>query len=88
MGYRIELGEIEANINAFDKIDLCACIYANEKIVLYYQGKSSIEDVYKYANEKLVSYMRPQIVKKLQRMPINANGKIDRTKLKEMFEEE
>lgn len=88
MGYRIELGEIEANINAFDKIDLCACIYVNEKIILYYQGNTSIEDVYKYANEKLVSYMRPQIVKKLQRMPINANGKIDRTKLKEMFEEE
>ena len=88
MGYRIELGEIEANINAFDKIDLCACIYVNEKIILYYQGNTSIEDVYKYANEKLVSYMRPQIVKKLQRMRINANGKIDRTKLKEMFEEE
>lgn len=88
MGYRIELGEIEANINAFDKIDLCACIYVNEKIILYYQGNTSIEDVHKYANEKLVSYMRPQIVKKLQRMPINANGKIDRTKLKEMFEEE
>lgn len=91
MGYRIELGEIETNINALDKIRSCACIYDNvdKKIVLYYEGsKITEEDIIKYSNEKLVSYMRPNKIIKLSRMPYNQNGKIDRVKLNEMYKEE
>ena len=39
-------------------------------------------------NEKLVNYMRPNKIIKLSKMPYNANGKIDRVKLKEMYKEE
>ena len=88
MGYRIELGEIETNINAMDGITLCACIYADDNIVLYYEGKASLEDIVKFSNEKLVNYMRPNKIIKLSKMPYNANGKIDRVKLKEMYKEE
>lgn len=90
MGYRIELGEIETNINALDGITLCACIYDanNKQIVLFYEGnKLKEEDVNKFACEKLVSYMRPNKIIKVSKMPYNANGKIDRVKLKEMYEE-
>lgn len=89
MGYRIELGEIETNINALEGITLCACIYDNnnKKIVLYYEGNKTQEDVIEYSNEKLVSYMRPNIIIKLDKMPYNSNGKIDRVKLKEMYKE-
>lgn len=90
MGYRIELGEIETNINALDSITLCASIYDsnNKQIVLFYEGnKLKEEDVNKYACEKLVSYMRPNKIIKVSKMPYNANGKIDRVKLKEMYEE-
>lgn len=90
MGYRIELGEIETNINALDCITLCACIYDanNKQIVLFYEGnKLKEEDVNKFACEKLVSYMRPNKIIKVSKMPYNANGKIDRVKLKEMYEE-
>ena len=88
MGYRIELGEIETNINAMDGITLCACIYDSDNIVLYYEGKASIENIVKFSNEKLVNYMRPNKIIKLSKMPYNANGKIDRVKLKEMYKEE
>lgn len=90
MGYRIELGEIETNINALDGITLCACIYDanNKQIVLFYEGsKLKEEDVNKFACEKLVSYMRPNKIIKVSKMPYNANGKIDRVKLKEMYGE-
>lgn len=91
MGYRIELGEIETNINALDKVTLCACIYDhdNKQIVLYYEGnKIKEEDIINYANEKLVNYMRPNKIIKLSKMPYNQNGKIDRVRLKEMYKEE
>lgn len=88
MGYRIELGEIETNINALKGLTICACIYKNDNIVLYFESNTlSVEDVISFANKKLVKYMRPTKVIKLPKMPYNANGKIDRVKLKDMFEE-
>ena len=55
---------------------------------MYYEGKASIENIVKFSNEKLVNYMRPNKIIKLSKMPYNANGKIDRVKLKEMYKEE
>ena len=86
MGYRIELGEIESNIYAIDGVLSCACIYDNEKdnIVLFYQSNTLEEkDVISEATKKLLNYMVPNKVIKVDKMPINANGKIDRIKLKE-----
>lgn len=84
MGYRIELGEIESNIFAIDGILSCACIYDNN-IVLFYQSDTlTEEEVLKQAKEKLVTYMVPNEIIRLKNMPVNANGKIDRVKLREM----
>lgn len=86
-GYRIELGEIENTIFAIDGILSCACIYdkENDKIVLFYQSNEIDEkEMLFFAKQKLVSYMVPNVIKRMDRMPINANGKIDRVKLKEM----
>ena len=89
MGYRIELGEIESMINSIDGLTLCACVYdkLKSKIVLFFE--SSIldkEEVITYSNKHLLNYMRPNIVIKLPRIPYNQNGKIDRVKLKEIYE--
>lgn len=89
MGYRIELGEIETNINSLKGLTICACIYDDIKsnIVLFFESNTlTEEDVYNYANEKLLKYMRPQKVVKLPKMPYNANGKIDRVKLKQDYQ--
>ena len=89
MGYRIELGEIETNINSLKGLTICATIYdnLNKKIVLFYESNSlTDDDVIKYINQKLLKYMQPNKVIKLSKMPYNANGKIDRVKLKEIYE--
>ena len=88
MGYRIELGEIETAINSIEGIILCACVYdtKNSKIVLFYQGDKLEEKILlEKAKEKLPSYMCPNEIHCLEKMPYNANGKIDRVKLKSMI---
>lgn len=88
MGYRIELGEIETAINAIEGIVLCACVYdtVNSKIVLFYQGnKLDKKELLEQAKQRLPNYMCPNEIICLDKMPYNANGKIDRKKLKEMI---
>lgn len=89
MGYRIELGEIENAINNIDGIIACACIYdmQNKKIVLFYQGDKKLteKDILQAAKAKLPNYMLPNEIYKLENMVYNANGKIDKNKLKSMI---
>lgn len=90
LGYRIELGEIETNINSLQGLTISACIYDNNNklIVLFYEGQTLENDeVISFINEKLLKYMQPNKVIKLKKMPYNANGKIDRIKLKEIYEQ-
>lgn len=88
MGYRIELGEIEAAFNAVEGVKACVSIYddAKDKIVLYYvsdtfENKTLLQSV----SDKLPKYMCPNKLIKLPAMPYNANGKIDRVKLKQDY---
>lgn len=90
-GYRIELGEIENAVNSLDGITSCASIYdnQNEKIVLFYQSNTlSDSDIKNQVNSKVPRYMYPDKIIKLKRMYYNANGKIDKIKLKEIYEGE
>ena len=91
MGYRIELGEIEKAVYDIEYILLCACIYnvKTSHIVLYYQSnKVTIDEIFTKLKKKVPNYMMPNEVIKLDKMPINSNGKIDRKKLKELNEKE
>ena len=85
MGYRIELGEIEAAVNSLDGVKSSAAVYddsANSILVLY-EGKSKNEAyILKQLEDKLPPYMKPDKVLKIKAIPYNANGKIDRVKLK------
>ena len=80
MGYRIELGEIERNIYGVEGVTLCCAIYddENQKIVLYYQGTIEEKELAIEAEKILLPYMRPNEFHKLNVMPYNSNGKIDR----------
>ena len=88
MGYRIELGEIETKISSIEGVILCASIYdeINDKIILYYQS-NEIDDIVllEQAKNVLPKYMIPNEVIKLDRFFYNANGKIDRKKLKSEY---
>lgn len=87
MGHRIELGEIETAIGAADGINRVACLYEHktQKIVAVYEGAIEKSDLIKDIKERIPAYMMPSIFHKVDEMPTNLNGKIDRVLLKEKF---
>ena len=90
-GYRIELGEIETAVSGIAGILHNCVIYddKNKMIVLFCIVKEGIieKDIYKEMKGKVPRYMLPGKILLLDDFPQNANGKIDRKKLKEMLEE-
>lgn len=88
MGYRIELGEIETAVSAIEEIKSSACVYDSEKekIVLIYTG-DGIDNkfIMDSLKQKLPNYMCPNKIIKLEKMPYNANGKVDRVWLKNNY---
>lgn len=87
MGYRIELGEIESAGNTIEGIRDCACMYntKRKKIVFFYDGTEIDTKVLTDAlATRVPQYMIPGKVVYMKAMPHNANGKIDRAKLKEL----
>ena len=91
MGRRIELGEIEAVAGALPEIDRCCCLYdaAKKKLVLFCQTPPGTaftgRELRSLLRQQLTSYMVPGKVVVLDALPINANGKINRQRLKELL---
>lgn len=90
MGHRIELGEIETAIGAAEGINRVACLYEHktQRIVAVYEGSVEKSDLIKDIKERIPSYMMPSVINKVDEMPINLNGKIDRVLLKKNYIEE
>ncbi|NMA30549.1 MAG: amino acid adenylation domain-containing protein [Candidatus Methanofastidiosa archaeon] len=89
MGHRIELGEIENAVNSLDKIESCCCLYCNNtsRLILFYQGQADKKYIIDGIRALVPNYMIPNKFIQVDKMPINANGKIDRQKLKELIDE-
>lgn len=87
MGYRIELGDIETVASSLEGIDRVCCLYdyENSQIVLFYIGNIENLMLKKSLKAKLPKYMIPSQFIKLDKMPLNLNGKIDRGLLKKYF---
>lgn len=87
MGHRIELGEIETAISAVDGVEQNCCLYDIEKskIVMFYTGTIEAQAVIDAIKNTVPDYMIPNKKIKLDKMPINLNGKIDRVELKKML---
>ena len=87
MGHRVELGEVEVNIAMLPGVQMAACLYdsAKKKIVLYYVGTMTEAELASEARPKLPRYMLPNKIIKLDEMPLTANRKINRVRLKEMY---
>ena len=93
MGYRIELGEIEhVIVNELKLVDYCCAVYDNfnKKIVLFYENNNQItpKTFRKNLLNYFPSYMLPSDFIKMDLLPRNTNGKIDRLKLKIKIEKE
>lgn len=87
MGYRIELGEIEVAISSIEGIEQNCCLYDEKKakIVMIYVGNVDEKILMKKLEDLLPKYMIPNKKIKIDKMPLNLNGKIDRVKLKELL---
>jgi amino acid adenylation domain-containing protein len=97
-GYRIELGEIEAALNTLEGIKECAVVgkqvggFEGTAICCAYACKEGIsltgQQLQQSLKELLPRYMIPSVWKAYPVLPKNANGKIDRKQIKDMFEEQ
>lgn len=91
MGYRIELGEIETAAFGQEGLQSCACLYdaPRDRLVLFYTGKKGLEEALRpRLAQRLPAYMQPTVYRRLQAMPQNQNGKIDRAALGALCKED
>ena len=88
MGYRIELPEIENVLLTHSEISEACAVYKKTNdlgvISILYAGKIQEEYVRSYLVERIPSYMLPKNIVKLDSLPKNSNGKIDRRQLYEV----
>jgi len=83
MGHRIELQEIEMHLHALDGVDRCCCVYFKqaERIVAFYEGTAEPKEIITALRKAVPAFMIPQVFHRMDRLPITANGKIDRALL-------
>lgn len=94
-GYRIELGEIEAALHGIDAVAECAVVgvptdgFEGTLIGCAYtvarDADVSPSSLRPALAESLPDYMIPSRWARLRRLPRNANGKIDRPRLRELL---
>ena len=78
--------EIEAAAQAADGITRACCIYntGKKRIELFYTGEMEKRELTEALKQKLPQFMIPGKTVKLDEMPLNKNGKIDRHRLSEL----
>lgn len=85
LGYRIELGEIEHAVLQVEGIRNCCVTYNQDKkeIVLFYECDHDLSPAFfrERLLEFLPKYMLPTVFKRMDLLPRNPNGKIDRQQL-------
>ena len=94
-GYRIELGEIETALNALGVLRECAVVavktdgFEGMAICCAYATAPGVELTPSDLRQRLIqgvpAYMLPSQWMAFRELPLNANGKIDRPRLREHF---
>ncbi|MEI3376955.1 MAG: amino acid adenylation domain-containing protein [Coriobacteriales bacterium] len=86
LGQRIELGEIDAAAHGVDGVKRACTVYdaRKKRILLFYVGPCEKDALADALKEILPQYMVPNKIRKLDAMPLNKNGKIDRQALLDM----
>lgn len=89
LGHRIELGEIENAILSVEGVENACCVFdeKNSDIIAVYTGSVLPEQLSENILHKLQHYMIPNRFEKLKVMPMNINGKIDRSRLNKEYAE-
>ena len=89
MGHRVELGEIEAAADSAG-VGAACCVFdaPRQRLVLFYTGAVTPDDLLSQLKARLPRYMLPASVRQLTSMPHTPNGKLDRRGLREAAEGE
>lgn len=85
-GYRVELGEIETVLVQNEQIKQAAVLATGETLTAYLVKANTeieVESLREELRQKLPEYLRPQKFVEVEKIPLNANGKIDEAVLKQ-----
>ncbi|KAJ3115232.1 hypothetical protein HK100_001422, partial [Physocladia obscura] len=86
-GYRIELEEVSAAINSNPFVSIGTSLVIDKKLVGFVSPANiSTQMLQDAMMKKLPTYMVPAVFIKLDNFPVNANGKVDKLKLKTLYE--
>jgi acyl carrier protein len=87
-GFRIELGDIEICLRRCEAVRSAVAIVHGEgseaRLVAYVaaeQGEAVLERIKRHVGEHLPTYMHPASYVVLERLPLTANGKVDKRAL-------
>lgn len=90
-GMRVELAEIEACLKSNSSIDDCVVIAVEDegggekRLIAYLNCRADLaiasDELYRYMREYLPDFMIPSVYVRLDRFPLNHNGKLDRKAL-------
>ncbi|WP_416398937.1 amino acid adenylation domain-containing protein [Allohahella sp. A8] len=97
-GHRIELGEIENRLSAHPAIQTAVVLAQPDargetRLIAYWQARTaeaeslqavSIDALREYLADTLPAYMLPAVFLRLDELPLNANGKLDRKALSQI----
>jgi len=97
-GYRIELGEIETALNGLQTLDELAVVaidtdrFEGKLICCAYvpspEDEVSVLQIKQELRKEIPGYMVPVLWSSFSQLPKNANGKIDRPQLRQLFEQQ
>ena len=87
MDHRIELGEIENAVAAVPGIQRACVLYDHKtsRIIAVYEGDIEAAELISALRKTLPAYMLPKQMERMEHLPLNLNGKIDRTALKQIW---
>jgi amino acid adenylation domain-containing protein len=89
-GFRIELGEIEAVLGQHPAVDETVVVVredvpGNKRLVAYVvvnqTSAPTVSQLHQFLKQKLLEYMIPSAIVKLEALPLTPNGKVDRRAL-------
>ncbi len=90
-GYRIELDEIEKALLKIPKIKNSSVMVDERNnfqvLVAFYEANNKREEtqIKKFLHESLPSYMLPDEIFYVEKMPVTINGKVNKTELKKLY---
>ena len=91
-GFRIELGEIESAIAQFKGVNKVVAVSSGNNLAAYYDvvagEEVNVDELKEAISLKLPSYMRPEVLMQIDKIPLTQNGKVNRKQLLKLANQE